>query len=135
MSSADGQRSAPAKERGISIVLAIFVLVVLSALGASMIRLISSGADSTAREVVSTRAFLAAESGAQRMLNQIFLGAGCADFSNWQPGGDGLSGCRIDVTCDAVTVDAINYYTLQSTGQCGPTDLPAVRIVEVQARD
>lgn len=134
------------KQQGVSLVLAIFILVVLSLLGAAMIKILSAGADTVAREVISTRAFLAAESGAQRQLNAIFTPgaatnlAACADAANTPRTNTytlgGLLTCAdASVVCEYQLVDGINYFTVASTGRCGPVGDQAVRIVEVQARD
>lgn len=131
------------RQGGLSLILAIFVLVVLAILGASMTRLLGAGSESTAREVIAVRALMAAESGAQRKLNEIFSEptaalrpAICTTASAlWSHSIDGLNGCEVDVDCDVVTVSGANYYTINSTGECGPSAAPSVRIVEIQAQD
>ena len=134
-------------QRGLSLVLAIFILVVMALLGAALINIISVGSESVAREVVSARALFAAESGAQRQLNAIFppgaatatgqcsAAAGTVRSNNFVL--SGLNGCDTAVTvdCSYITVNGVNYFTLVSTGRCGPAGDAAVRVIEVQARD
>ena len=127
-------------QAGFSIVIAIFILVVLSLLGAAMINLTSTGADSVAREVISTRALMAANSGAERMLSSIFnpggvvLPGNCTVGNNY--GAMGLLGCsNVVVDCNSVNVNGIDYFTITSTGICGPNGDEAHRVVEVQAKD
>ncbi len=132
------------KERGFSIVMALFILVVLALLAAAMLSIMSAGADSVAREVISARALLAAESGAERKLSEIFPPGGAVNVAACQnsPGTTygsfaGLTACSnvsVVVDCSVVTVNGENYFTLTSEGRCGPASDPAVRIVEVQAR-
>ncbi len=133
-------------QQGISIVLAIFILVVLSLLAAALINVLAGGTESVAREVISTRALFAAESGAQRQLNEIFTPgsamnvAACADAVNTPRTNTftlgGLFGCgNAVVECEYVTIDSINYFTVTSTGSCGPTGEPSVRVIQVQAKD
>lgn len=126
------------QQSGMSLVLAIFVLVVMSLLGAAMLNILRSGSDSVAREVVSSRALMAAESGAQRLLNEIFppggatLTASCGDKSYAM---NGLFACNtVEVSCQFLTIDSIDYFTLSSTGRCGPTGDESVRIIQVQAK-
>lgn len=132
------------KVQGFSIVMALFILVVLSLLAAAMLSIMSAGADSVAREVVSARALLAAESGAERKLGEIFPPGAAVNIAACQnsPGTTyasfaGLTACSnvsVVVDCSVVTVNAENYFTLTSEGRCGPVSAPAVRVVEVQAR-
>lgn len=122
------------RQRGASLVLATFVLVVLGLLATVMINLLTAGTDSVAREVLSTRALLAAESGVQAKLNEIFIGGGGCGSTGFTIAG--LPGCTSTITsCNVVTVNSINYYTIVSEGRCGPTGEPAVRQIEVQAKD
>ena len=87
---------------------------------------------------------MAAESGAQRKLNEIFSPGGvvntgaCAAFPPYTFGVNGIEGCSntsVNVTCNFVTVDAVNYFTIRSEGSCGPLGDQAFRIIEVQAKD
>ncbi|MEH6557963.1 MAG: hypothetical protein V7459_01155 [Oceanicoccus sp.] len=133
------------KQQGISIVLAIFVLVILSLLAAAMFNIMAAGADSVAREVVSTRALFAADSGAQRQLNAIFPPGGVAVTASCSNAEGtprtntftmgGLVGCNdVVVVCEYVSIDTINYFSITSTGQCGPAGDGALRVVGVQAK-
>ena len=135
----------PGCQQGFSLVLVIFILVALSLLAAAMINVFSAGGESVTREVISARALLAAESGAQRKLADIFpagAGAGLAgqcvttNYTSAQLGG--LRGCStflVTVECRPFAVDGVGFFNLVSTGRCGPADSPAVRVVEIQVRD
>lgn len=127
------------KQRGFSLVMAIFVIVVMSLLGAALNNILSAGSDSVAREVVSARALMAAESGAQRKLNEVFPPGGATVIGNCNATTyvmSGLFACTdVAVSCDLVTIDGVNYITLQSIGRCGPTSDLAVRVIDVQAKD
>lgn len=139
-------------QRGVSLVIAIFILVVLSLLGAAMINILSAGGESVAREVLSTRALFVAESGAQRALNQIFppgssvgqtavcdtLDASAVDYPAAALAGiQGCSTLQAEIDCSWAnpTGSTVNYFTITSTGTCGPSGSAAVRVVEIQARD
>lgn len=146
--------ASPAKQQGFSIAMAIFVLVILAMLGAAMARIVAQGQESVAREVVSIRALMAAESGAERGLQAVLSGASACGgdlsnpptsyaalgFSQWSMSGDGLAGCSADVSCGETLADNNQdgtdtpHYTIRSIGSCGPSGSQAVRIVEVQAR-
>ncbi len=118
--------------------MAIFVLVVVALLGAGMVSLLKNADESVAREVISTRALLAAESGAQRKIQQLFPisgGPNCAPINNLPLQGSGFGKCYVDVLCAAVSPEGTDtYYTVTSTGRCETATDTAVRIIEVQAR-
>jgi MSHA biogenesis protein MshP len=128
-------------QQGFSVVMAVFIIVVLGMLAAAMIKFLAAGSESVAREIISARALMAADSGAQRTLNAIFPPGGVTDTSacglnNYTFNGlEGCSNVAVAVTCNFVTVDAVNYFTIRSEGRCGPLSDQAVRVVEVQAKD
>lgn len=134
------------RQRGVSLVIALFILVVLALLGAAMINMLAGGADSAAREVISARALFVAESGAQRKLSEIFPPGttssvpGACTAENWSSADlGGIAGCgnlQVTIACSlAAPAGADRYYTITSSGRCGPSGDAAVRVVEVQARD
>lgn len=130
-------------QRGVSLIIAVFILVVLSLLGAALINILSAGGESVAREVLSTRALFVAESGAQRKLGEVFPpgaatnAAACAASNyNW-PGIEGCSSVSASVSCTPLPVpgSSTSYFRIVSTGRCGPSGSEAVRVIEIQARD
>ncbi|MBT8139230.1 MAG: hypothetical protein KJP25_05660 [Gammaproteobacteria bacterium] len=142
-------------QRGFSIPAAIFVLVIVAILGGAMVSVLNQGQLSVAREAISIRALMAAESGAERGLQTVLEvnPAACTgDMSNpptsfaalisgWNPAPAALAGCTVNVSCGVVAVDANNdgssenYFTLRSSAACGPVNDQAFRIVQVQATD
>lgn len=142
------------RQAGFSIPIAIFVLVVIGMLGAAMVNILNQGQESIAREILSMRAFMAAESGVERGLNEVLVGSGgalcaannlndTANFNtlfNWSLSAPGMTGCAVSVTCGTEQLDADgdgsneNYFAIRAAGECGPTNNRAHRIVQVQAR-
>ena len=142
------------RQRGFSIPAALFVLVVVAMLAAAMQKILSQGEQDVAREVLSMRALMAAESGIERGLNQVLEinPASCTGnlsnpptsltplISTWVLSTAGMNSCEVNVICGVAQHDADNdgllenYYTLRSSGQCGPPADRAFRLVEVQAR-
>ncbi|MFO7530452.1 MAG: hypothetical protein R6W86_16910 [Marinobacter sp.] len=92
-------------------------------------------------QVLSQRAFHAAESGAQLGVAEVLGGGGCAavpasvDFSV-----GGLKECSAEIQCSATAPLPIpgsggnRLYTLGSTGECGSGNELARRTVEVRVR-
>lgn len=117
------------------LIAAIFLIVVVAGLVVAITRMVRTSGDAFAQNVVSHRAFLAAESGAQLGLNRVFAPAGtasCTDW-NWDLSHIGLNACRVEVTCRSEVVDGTPHYTLESGGRCDSGRFVAERRVLVRA--
>jgi MSHA biogenesis protein MshP len=117
-------------------VAAIFLIVVVAALVTAIARTVRTSADAFSLDVVSHRAYLAAESGAELGLNRVFAPSGaptCSTWS-WDLAAVGLASCRADVVCRSEIVDGTPYYTLESDGRCDSGGVVAERRVLVRAR-
>ena len=60
------------RQRGSALVISLFIITVMGAFAAAMIRIDWSGQDTTAREVFSIRAWYAAHSGNEIVLGKLF---------------------------------------------------------------
>jgi MSHA biogenesis protein MshP len=129
------------KQKGSALVIALFIMVVLTLLGSALVRMISSSAETIAYEVIGTRAFQAAQVGLQKKLSEVFpllpnhgvcLDVVEYDFSTIK----GLENCKaINVSCiEDATVDGVVYYTLLSTGQCTVANIFTSREIKIKAR-
>lgn len=130
------------KQRGSALVLALFIIVVTTLLGAALVRMISANSETIVYEVIGTRAYQAAQAGAQRKLSEVFPllpgSVQCTqntlynEFSTVQ----GLENCvATNVDCvEGPTVDDIVYYTITSTGQCNVAEVFTSRTIEIKAR-
>ncbi|MDX5299245.1 MAG: hypothetical protein LPK85_09870, partial [Gammaproteobacteria bacterium] len=130
-----------AKQRGVGLPLALFVITVLSLLVAFMAQIQQSTQEQLSLQLQSMRAFLAAESGAQAAVSLVMppdggAGRACAvsPFHQVTFATPGLRGCTATVRCRADTGDGATYHTLQSEGRCGGGADEAVRVVEVRVR-
>jgi len=129
------------QQQGSALVIAIFIIVVMTLLGTTLVRMISSTAETIAYEVIGTRAYQAAQAGAQRKMSELFpllpsvgvCSSGVTfDFSTIE----GLENCRalaVQCTNDA-TVDGVSYYTVTSTGQCDVAGVLTSRKIEIKAK-
>jgi len=130
------------KQKGSALVLAIFVIVVVTLLGATLVRIMSSNAETIAYEVIGTRSLQAAKAGAQRKMSELFpllpsVGACEVNSDPWDFSTiKGLEGCEaVNVSCEEdATVDGVTYYTITSTGQCTVADVFTSRKIEISAR-
>lgn len=87
--------------RGFAILSAIFILVVLAALGAFILSISSQQQIGSALDVQGVRAFQAARAGIEWGLFRQLQSASCAASANFVPAATTLSGFTVTVTCTA----------------------------------
>lgn len=137
-------KNAYRKQRGGALIVAIFVIVVMSLMAAAMIRIDWSSQDTTTREVLGTRAWFTAHSGNEMMLNLLFpigvSGANatvCNSSSAFTPANN--YNCRATVTCTPSSVSragsTMTTFYLESTATCGSGALQVTRTQETWAKD
>ena len=140
-------------QRGAALMIALFIIVVMAMLAASLINISSDADEGVNVEVWSLRAFNAANSGADAALAQLFPLNGsapsCGNVSNqWTPPAiPGFSGCAsVQLSCNTLTDGSASLYRITSTavcetGQCDSSNdgsgqcLRVSRSVEVEARE
>jgi MSHA biogenesis protein MshP len=131
------------KQRGSSLVIAVFILVVMSLLGAALIKMMRTNEDAYAYEVLGTRAYNAAQSGMQRKLQQIFPlrvagsdPAACTNDERFDFSDNivGLSGCFTTTNCESLTHETTTFYTITSRGECAINGEFTSRAVEVEVK-
>jgi len=129
----------PTQQKGFSLPAAIFILVIMALLAAAVVSLFDKGNKGVTQEVLSTRAFYAAESGAQYVLGQIFSlsggAANCAPTSSLSFNANGFAGCSSSMTCSSRIISGEIYFTINSSGSCAAGSDRAVREIELQARN
>ncbi|MGL4249493.1 MAG: MSHA biogenesis protein MshP [Aeromonas sp.] len=124
------------RTRGSALMIALFVIVVMALLAAALGRLLVDSGEKNTMEVRSVRAQLAAQSGLEVALYQLFPNRPVAPSSNrcslvattlQFDDHPGLAGCQVAVSCSEVSVTYNNQsstgYRLQSAGSCGANDL------------
>jgi len=151
-------RKWPRRQSGSALVLAIFILVVMLLLGATLTKTLNKGADAIAYEVLGTRAFQAANIGVQARLAQVFplnnntLHCDGTDITTTANGYDsadntipvalanlngvqGLNNCNVTaISCSDFKEDGVVYFNVEATGQCSIDGSVTSRTVEVEAR-
>ena len=139
------QKSFPAehairsRQSGVGLPLAIFIITVLALIVVGITQLQQGTAEMEIQDLQSTRAFYAAESGAQAALALLFPVSGSAtsctaamyeqSFTTV-----GINNCSVVVHCTSQSLGAKTYYTLRSEGSCGQGTDQARRMIEVKAR-
>lgn len=140
-----------ARQQGSALVIGIFIITVMFLMAAALVNIVSDADEGVNLEVLATRAFAAANSGADAALAQLFplSGAvvGCASVSSsWTPPDVvGFHGCSVALTCSQTSVgagsDMVTQYLIGSEATCavgncdGDACLRVNRKVEVEARE
>lgn len=148
----------PRHQRGSALVVAIFALVVMAAIGAALIKLLESQQTRVVSEVLSLRALLLARAGAERQLVDLFpLNAparhcdgtvdddSLADESQFSgaftlelSAQAGAGSCQpVAINCSSVRVGGVAVMRVSSEARCvlsGADGLSVSRRIEVEAR-
>ncbi len=147
------------KQQGSAIILALFVIIILSLLGSVLMRMLSTSSETVSQEIIGTRAYMAASSAMQGELQRLFPlnpsddddytcnATNSYDFQDADGDIEGLYHCNATTRCvhyhtDGSGAEAVNYYRLTSTGECGSGTIEAnssavvksSRTVQVEAR-
>ncbi|MBV7297973.1 MSHA biogenesis protein MshP [Enterovibrio paralichthyis] len=132
------------RQRGSMLIIAVFAITALAALGAALMQISWSQSDTTTREVLGTRAWLAANSGTEMAMARLFPlvtaespipSADCSATPVIVPFNDkGLSGCSVSVTCQVEGTGELAQYRVESKGMCGSGAHKVVRVQESWAR-
>lgn len=135
----DNILSARHAQRGVSLILVLFLLVVVSLLVAAIAQLNRGGSNAVSMEIQSTRALFAAESGAQIAALQLFPinGAtpGCGAVTTPRAFTAGaLNTCSANLTCTTATAAGRTVYTVTSEGICGAGNDRARRRITIGLR-
>ena len=127
----------PPAEKGSALVLVIFIMVVLALLLAALAYITAQSNQNTAYQIASTRAYWAAQSGAEWGTCQIAPATGSAASQCFSPNParpgigsiPGLGGCSATVACSSASTASTTSYQITSQGICpagdlGPGNLP-----------
>lgn len=140
-------KSRQTAQQGSFLIVAIFIILILSLIGLATLAVLNRGAESVVAEVYGARAYQAARSGSQIMLAQLFpLGQeGAAtdactgavqsyDFNNNSPG---LTACTARVTCRRTEFNeySLQRFIVEATGSCQAGSQFYSRSIIVEAFD
>ena len=144
MAKRDNRPTIPPAEKGSALVMVIFIMVVLALLLAALAYITAQSNQNTAYQIASTRAYWAAQSGAEWGAYQIAPATGSAASQCFSPNPahpgigsiPGLGGCSATVACSSASTASTTSYQITSQGTCpagnlGPGNLPVSAIRNV----
>lgn len=129
------------KQRGIGLPASVFLIVIVALIVLALGELNTKSNIGFGQDFYSIRAFYAAESGAQIALNRVFVGGQACNNSltdidfDAVTDNEGLQSCQVDLSCQQVTVDVVDYLTFTSTAICGTGLESASRSIQVRAHE
>ncbi|MCP4320277.1 MAG: hypothetical protein GY951_15790 [Psychromonas sp.] len=134
------------KQKGSAIVLAIFVIIIISLLGAALVSLQRDSAKGSSYEVYAARAYLSAYSASEIALVDLFpLNSSVANATNCTGadisvplGADiGFHGCTANYQCEAIvpvnSASLPTRYKVVSTAVCENSQTVTRRQISVEA--
>lgn len=124
-----------AKQQGSLLIISLFIAIIMLGLGLALTRVIQGASHSNAVEYLGTRAFLAAQSGLEQGLNQLFplnnSAASCTNIAATLPvtrsfSANYLAGCEVVINCTGLTgIDdvsspsgQVDVYRISSSATC-----------------
>lgn len=133
--------SIPKRQQGSALVVAIFVITSLAVLVGFLSQFLRTSSDSVVVEVFGSRAFMAAQTGLQQAMVEIFPPGGemqtCAEVTETTVSYNiaGLQQCTSEVTCSDYEYSPDDmHYRLQALGQCNAGDITTSRRLVIETR-
>lgn len=122
------------QQAGLGLPVALFIITIMGLIALAVNRLNESTAQSFSQNILSARAFYAAESGAQLRAQSVLAGPPCLCGSdvNYQFSVAGLVSCQANTVCTSFEANDQTYCTIVSTGMCDGDQ--AMRSIEVRVK-
>lgn len=124
-------------QSGMGLVGAIFMIVIVALLSVAMSRMLDTDQRTQSYEILSLKAFLAAESGAQLAVNRLLPPAGggsCSDVT-FDFDDSALRFCHAETVCTSIPVGSKVFYTITSSSECTAGTFVTGRVVQVRVKE
>ena len=146
-------------QQGSALMLAMFIIIVLTLLGSALMKVLSTSSETIAQEVIGTRALMAAKSAIQAELTLLFPlnststcplaplapSTSSHDFSTAGKNVNGLYHCTAKTSCSWYATHpqtSEKFYRITSTGKCASSALASdskdvvvsSRTIQIEAR-
>ena len=112
----------PSRSTGAALISAIFLIIVLVALGAAMVSLSTVQQDTATKSVLAARVYYGAKAGLEWAIQRAIATGSCAGSATFTPAGTGFAGESVTVTCAAsqhgAGTNVFTYY-IASTATTG----------------
>ncbi|MFK5915317.1 MAG: hypothetical protein QM484_13180 [Woeseiaceae bacterium] len=113
------------KQSGVSIVTAIFLVVVLALMGAGMVSLLSTSQQSISQEITSAKTYMAGRSCLQWGMYQAVYNATTGTHTNtFNNVNSSLFNSQCSTTIDTITADSLIFYNITAIANFGAVTDP-----------
>ena len=121
------------KQRGASIVIAIFLITVMALLATAAVQIVTTGQQSISQEITSLKAYFASQTGVQWGMYQAVYATPNSShtltFSN-----AGLTLTTVDVSFTSTTIDSNTFYVINANGKYSTSSTPEFSSRQVRLR-
>ncbi|MDH5394851.1 MAG: hypothetical protein OEW97_01120 [Gammaproteobacteria bacterium] len=103
-------------QSGVSVVTAIFLIVVLALMGTGMVSLLSTSQQSISQEFTAAKAYMAGRSCLQwGMYQAVFSGTTGSATTNFTNNTTGLFNTQCSTSIDSITADGLTFFNINTT--------------------
>lgn len=112
-------------QAGVSIVTAIFLVIVLALMGAGMVSLLTTSQQSISHEITSAKAYMAGRSCLQwGMYQSIYSAANGAYTTSFNDNASGLLNSQCVTTINTISNDGLTFYNINAIATFGSSTDP-----------
>ncbi|WP_113907030.1 type II secretory pathway protein [Aliidiomarina celeris] len=147
------QHSFAKQQRGSALVIAVFIIVVMSIIGIAMVRILNDSSRATVSDVYGARAYAAARSGAEAFLTELFPLNGSTNSALCEPRAaalpintvftgtynqPGLVNCSATVYCDRLELSSPfsgTHFRIITEGTCSAGTMNYSKQIILEASD
>ncbi len=113
------------KQTGVSVVTAIFLVIVLSLMGAGMVSLLTTSQQSISHEITSAKTYMAGRSCLQwGMYQSIYSAASGTNTITFNNTASGLFSSQCITAIDNITADGLTFYNINAIASFGSSANP-----------
>lgn len=114
------------KQSGVSVVTAIFLVVVLALMGAGMVSLLTTSQQSTSQEYTSAKTYMAGRSCLQWAMYQAIYSAAAGNYTNtFNDANANLFNTQCNTTdINIINSDSLVFFNIESTSEFGAAQDP-----------
>lgn len=124
------------KQAGLGLPVALFIIIIMSLIAVAVNQLTTSSSQAYSQNVLSARAFYAAESGAQLRSHSVLSANPCvcggAENVTYDFTVSGLNQCQASTNCTSFVANGETFCTIVSVGSC--SNGVAERTIEVRLK-
>jgi len=126
-------KNTASKQRGASIVIAIFLITVMALLATAAVQIVTTGQQSISQEITSLKAYFASQAGVQwGMYQAVYATPNSSHTLTFSDAGLALT--TVDVSFTSTTIDSNTFYVINANGKYSTSSTPEFSSRQVRLR-